>query len=791
MKHRLPVDTANLLALSASALIIGTAPPVIAAEEAAPKPASGGIEEIVVTAQKRAESLQDVPLAVSALASQELADRGLTGLGSFQQGAVPALKVLPFAGSPTTMYVTMRGFAQPNAAQLTMESGVPIYIDDIYAGRPQAQGLDLIELERVEVLRGPQGTLFGKNAAGGAVRFISRKPSGEFGLRQNVDLGNFGYLRSGTHLDLPAFGDLATKLDVLVTRGDGWVENPAAGQGDFGDVDSKAGRFSARWLPSDSVSVDYAFDLIDSESTGGYNQPVATDDPLNIWPPMSARQDESAYPIYRPDSPETLRAHTLDLSWDVSDAMTLRSISGYRKLDSQLYSTSTGAASFPALTPDGSCFAFDGGGNCLYLSSASVLYEVEQTQWSEELQLVGTNGSLEWVGGLFYLHDDGRQLENTFFGMGIPFQLSETGLNFVGPAAAFDPPIDIGSAPKDNDVKNTSWAIFGQATWRPQAFDERLALTAGVRYGKDKKEAARKIGLVYESPNFDTNGDGIGDSAFVTCPCDAVETEESEFSPLAVVSYGWSDDVSTYLRYSTGYRGAGVGPNSETYQAVDADHVYNWEAGLKADLFGHRVRFNLAAFHVDWEDPQLNVQTTSSSTVEFFNGPDQSIDGVEIDLSVMPIDDLIIKLSYAGYRGDNDPAPNPYENPAIEGDESFSSDIVQLPSSSGSISIFYDFLQRDYGTWKLIVDGAGSSSYNTVPKSDPVPGYWLWNARLSLADVPLGAGSLDLSLWGRNLADKEYRVFQYEAPGVTPGTVTTQAVFGTPRTYGLSLAYRY
>ncbi|MGH8446614.1 MAG: TonB-dependent receptor [Solimonas sp.] len=768
----------------------GETPPA-ATPQPTPVPApesTGGIAEIIVTSQKREQSLQEVPLAVSAIGAEELAERGITGLSSFQQGAVPALKVLPFAGSPTTMYVTMRGFAQPNAAQITMEGGVPIYIDDIYAGRPQAQALDLIELERVEVLRGPQGTLFGKNAAGGAVRFISKKPTGEFGLRQNVDIGNFGYWKSDTHVDLPSFAGIATKIDFLATGSDGWTDNPAPGQKDFGALESRAGRFSARWLPIDTLSVDYAFDYIDSNSSGAYNQPVGTSDPLNIWPTTKQRQDKAAYPLYRPYSPETLQAHTLDASWNLSDTTTLRSISGYRDLDSTLYSVSTGAASFPALAADGSCFAFDADGNCLYLSSPTVTYDVKQKQWSEELQLVGTADTLEWVAGLFYLHDEGSQLEATRFGLGVPFTATASGLSFIGPPTALAPPFDIGTPDKNNDVENTSWAAFGQVTWKPEALDRKLALTAGLRFGRDEKKATRRDGRIYDAPDYD------GDVPFATCPCAPVKTADSEFSPLAVASYAWTRDVNTYLRYSTGYRGAGVGTNSDTYRPMKADHVYNWEAGVKADLLKRRLRFNLAAFHEDWKDPQLNVQTTAGgSTVEYFNGPDQTIEGVEIDMSILPIDDLIINLSYAGYKGEHDPAPNPYQNPAVTGDEFVIGDIVQLPSRSGSVAILYDFLHASYGTWKLNVDGSGSSPYATVPNANPVPGYWLWNARLALAGIRVGpgGGALDVTLWGRNLADKEYRVFQYQAPGVVAGTYTEQAVYGMPRSFGLNLAYRY
>lgn len=743
-----------------------------------PEPADpGGIEEVVVTAQKREESLQDIPVAISAIGAAELADRGLTGLSSFQQGAVPALKVLPFAGSPTTLFVTMRGFAQANGGQITQESGVPIYVDDVFVSRPQATGVDMLELERVEVLRGPQGTLFGKNAAGGAVRFISRKPSGEFGVRQNAEMGNFGYWKADTHIDLPSVAGVATKIDFIVTENDGWIENRAADQEDFGRLESMGGRFSALWTPLDRLSLSYAGDYVDAKSTAAYNQNLFTNDPYNVWPATDGRLEETSYPLNRPLSPERVQSHTADVSWEANDGLTIRSITGYRKVDSLLYNTSAGTSAFPVPIP-----GLD------YLSSPTVTYDVSYDQLSQELQFIGSTGNTEWVGGLYYFEDEGTQAEFTQFGVAFPGTVTnEFGIpTQLGTPIALDPLLSLGGVPTSNDVSNRSWAVFGQTTWKPGALEDRLALTLGARYGNDTKEATRNVGGIWDAPAYD------GSPADQICPCAPSKSDENEFSPLAVISYGWTPDVSTYLRYSTGYRGSGVGLNSQTFNAVEADHVYSWESGIKADLFDRRARFNLAAFYQDWEDPQLNVQTVDSSTVEFFNGPDQVIKGIEVDLTVLPIDDLTISLSFAGYDGSRPSAANPYENPAVETDDFVIGNIVQLPARSGSISVIYDFLQTRLGNWQLNVDGNGSSDYATVPNANLLPGYWIWNGRLKLADIQWGSrGALDVALWGRNLADKEYRVFQYQVPGIAPGTFTEQGVYGTPRTYGLSLAYRF
>ncbi|MFP5306177.1 MAG: TonB-dependent receptor plug domain-containing protein, partial [Gammaproteobacteria bacterium] len=200
--------------------------------EPTPPPAARGIEEVVVTAQKRAQSLQDVPIAINALGAEELERRGISGLSGLSAGEIPALRMEPFAGNPSVMEVAIRGLQNPNGTEITQENPVPLYIDDVYFGRQQALTLELGEIERIEVLRGPQGTLFGRNAEGGAVRVVTRAPSGELGLRANAEGGNHGFWKATAHLDLPSFAGFAVKLEGLATDRDGWVRNPDPTQED-------------------------------------------------------------------------------------------------------------------------------------------------------------------------------------------------------------------------------------------------------------------------------------------------------------------------------------------------------------------------------------------------------------------------------------------------------------------------------------------------------------------------------------------------------------------------------
>src|SRR5579859_301264 len=234
-----------------------------------------GLAEIVVTAQKRSESLQSVPLSVAALGSAELERRNISGLGDLMGGQVPSLRIEPFAGNPTVLEIAMRGFIDSNGVNVTNENPVPVYIDAVFYGRQTAVSLQLNEIERIEVLRGPQGTLFGKNAEGGAIRFITKEPTGEFGIRQKVEGGNFGYWNSTTHLDLPSVAGIATKIDFVSSDDDGWQKNPAPGQNNFGRLKYTGARFAALWKPVDGFSAEYAFDWTQVKSTEVFNQLLA------------------------------------------------------------------------------------------------------------------------------------------------------------------------------------------------------------------------------------------------------------------------------------------------------------------------------------------------------------------------------------------------------------------------------------------------------------------------------------------------------------------------------------
>jgi iron complex outermembrane receptor protein len=785
------------------------------ADAGADQGTSSGLQEIVVTSQKRTESLQDVPLSVAAISAEELQRRNISSIGDLMGGQVPSLRIEPFAGNPTVLEVAIRGFIDSNGVNITNENPVPIYIDDVYYGRQSAMSLQLTEIQRIEVLRGPQGTLFGRNAEGGAVRIVSKDPTGELGLRQKIETGNFGYWNATTHLDLPSVAGVATKIDFLATNNHGWQTNSAPGQDNFGKLKSLGARFTALWKPTDNFSAEYSYDWTQLKSTEVFNQQLASNDLFQhlftpagvptgqtIWPTQTSTATSIPYPVYRPLDNQKFTGHRLQANWTLSPEVSVKSITSYRDDSSPLWNTASTSASVPALV-----FGPLGAG-LGYLSAPTVLYDINHNQFSQEFQLTGTEEHVTWVAGLFYFNEHGSQLEKTYFGTSFP-NAQLTFLNpapgifipapvSMGNAVALDPPFAVPGSMTGALVHNRSYAAYGQATWRPAGFDQ-FSLTGGVRVGRDEKDATRPTGGVWNqvtypdpvtqqipAPNFDCT--------VTPRPAQCTSSySQTKVLPMASIAYDWTKDLNTYVRYSTGYQTAVVGLASQTFKPVKASTVDSFELGAKAEFFGHRARINAAVFYLNWKDPQENVQTASSSTVEYFTGPTIHTSGLELDTSFLPLDNLTLNVALNYLHGSQAVSVNPFPNPNVPVSAPVTNQLIEMPKFTGSVSMLWDIARTAYGRWHLDVDVNGTSRYYTVPQStQTVPEYTLLNARFGLAEIQTGTGRVDVSLWGRNLTNKSYETFLYNFPASVPlnpqaPLVGTAASFGQPRTYGIAV----
>ena len=397
------------------------------------------VEELVVTAQKREESLQEVPLSVTALTSEELEVLGVRSLRDLIDGVIPSLKVSPYPSTPATLNLTMRGTSASDAGSVFTELPVGVYIDGVYVGRAQGVGVDIVDVERLEVLRGPQGTLYGRNSVGGAVNFVSKKPTGEFSFRQTASGGtNWGEWDSVTQVDLPGWswlgGEFKTRFSYLRSEEDGWVDNTSNIDNfdtNYWAQSKEAWRAALRWEWSD-VTLDYSFDnsrneiaqaffqihsgsafgirdgatlpgactsLTSGSNAAALNACAAAANPagaygLNLRPYLSAndeRLEETPYPLQlTPASVDTF-GHAVNVTWDALDALQIKFISSYREVE-QLSSINYGGVFGVGLT------------------NAPDFGHIEQDQFSQEVQFLGNflDGKVDYVAGVYYYQENVR-----------------------------------------------------------------------------------------------------------------------------------------------------------------------------------------------------------------------------------------------------------------------------------------------------------------------------------------------------------------------------------------------
>jgi iron complex outermembrane recepter protein len=734
--------------------------PIIAASSAQAQEAGdtrrATLEEVVITAQKREEGLQDAALSVQALSGDELLERGVFSIKDLQAGAIPSVRIAPFFGRASAVSLSMRGIASGDVTQISRDPSFGIYIDGVYLGRVQGLGIDLLDVERMEVLRGPQGTLFGRNAVGGALSIVSKQPTGEAGLKQRFGFSNFNGLESRTNLDLPKLGDVSIKIDGLFSERDGWVSNPwpdAAQDYDYNASQRQGLRISALWEPAERTDVLYAYDTSRDRQTSGYPH---IDSFIDDRPRVAligvedGRVSRTRIPAPLRPSVAKVEGHTLHIAQELSDSITLKSITAYRDLDQDQKDQWAGSFVGPDVTGRG--FNWTG---------RYSLATVEQDQVSQELQLLGNTERLQYVLGAFYFKEDMADTADTLWT-----------LRYINDGTAVEP-LGLLRPSRGSEAEATSKALFAQATWTPPVAGDRVDLTFGLRYTDDEKSGA----LVGTDRTFEFDSDRT--------------------DPLLVFAYRWNDDMNSYLRWSTAYRAGGANSRSESYAPFGDEEVMAWELGHKMSFLEGRARLNLAAYHMDYDDQQFTFTSPFNPSVsETVNIDDTvKIRGLEADFELAPMPGLIVTLNYAYTDVDSPLVRNPFFDLAPDQvrDEFFQPEGGLTPKHAATAAFDYQFPATRFGSPRARVDFAYSDSMLvSALATEETDSYTLVNGRLTLEDIPFsfGGAGLEVALWGRNILDKEYRYFTatLDATGFSGANV---AWYGTPRTYGVDLTLRF
>ncbi|WP_380878626.1 TonB-dependent receptor [Sphingomonas sp. DBB INV C78] len=705
-------------------LLVGTAgiTPAIAQDAA-----SDGIEEIVVTAQKREESLQDTPISIAAFGAKDLESKAITGLVDLRAN-VPNLQLTPHPNSAATTQIFMRGVGLSDD-QITQDGGVAVYMDGVYIARSQGQALEVADLERVEVLRGPQGTLYGRNATGGAINFITKKPDlGDFGFKGQVTIGNYDNLRIKGAVNVPIGDTFAARFSYMNAQQDGFIKNPGTQVKRWGDKDREAMRADVLWEPSDSISLRYSYDRSEINDTPIY---VA----LSPLHPLTIPRPDAGSPLVRDVVPNdvTSQGHSLIGEWEAADWLTIRSITAYRKLDNfQNQDYLTGAIGPFPLQKNQS--------------------RAKQDQWSQEIQFVGDalDGGLQYVAGFYYFTEEGSNFSNSY---------SPPTLTRSFTTATID---------------NESYALFGQATWTPEWIDRRLHITIGARQSWDQRAATLvRQTQVGGGPIVPVPGMGDGDRKF------------NDFSPSFVLAFDATESVNVYAKAVKGYKSGGFNIRASSIaafnQGFDPETLWSYEAGMKGQFLDNRVRLNIAAFVSNYKDIQINVQSdpTNVRITDVLNAGKATVKGVEADLTLAPVRDLRVTFNYGYLDAQYDEVIN-----AAGVDVADNYRFTNAPKHTIAFDVRYDLPPTPIGTLTANVNYTMQSdkfTNSTISGGKYIIGdYGLLNARLDLGDIP-GVDGVRLGLWGRNLTDKEYYIMQFNIG--RPG-----ALFGEPRTYGLDLS---
>jgi iron complex outermembrane receptor protein len=679
------------------------------------------IEEIVVTAQRREEQLQSVPLAVSAFGADQIEALQIDVVKDIGQN-VPNLQTYTVTAGAQAMQVHARGASVQNPGFNVSESPVGFYMDDVYHGRLASINMDLADVERIEVLRGPQGTLYGRNTIAGAVKIITRTPGDETWAKGTAGAGNYDTFKVTGSVGGPIeSGSLAGSISfVYDDRGDGWQTNPITND-DPGEYENKAVRGKLHWYGTDKLDIVLSAWVVDGENDGYNGVPYA---------PFVATGEERGTPLggfYDNFSPagvnygDTSQAGgSITLAYDFGGA-TLKSITGYSSIEDK--------------------FGFDlGGGGAAGFPGASGLLVTSDSDMdtvSEELQLLGDafGDKLDWLIGLFYMNEDGSQVYSG-------------DLVIPGPITIFDFTENIES-------ETDSYAAFAEGTWH---FTDRLSMVGGVRWTNDEKEYANTC---------------VG----TTCNGGPASLDEDfdEVTGKIGFDYKLSDDALLYLTFAQGFQAGGFqtlcfgnltgGCAGKPYDPQTVDSI---EAGIKSDLLGNTLRVNLSGFYAMYDDIQQTglfdpTPALPGSGDEGFplqNVGDVDVYGAELEVAWAPVDNLSI-FGFVGWQESDYGTINPLSTAALAGADELPSN----PDLTAKIGFTYtmpvsEMLEFFYGLDVYYSDEYYSTVDNVLLIDD-----------FTRVNGFLGIGQPDqrwqVVLTGQNITDEEDVVSGIYFTGVT------------------------
>ena len=777
--------------LGASALVMAGYAGSAAAQARPPAGAqSSGLEEVVVTAQRREEKLQEVPLSITAITAAELDTRGIQSTLDLSATA-PNLFARANPGAAGIATVGIRGSVSGQPA-IWVDSPIGLYLDGVYLGKAQGGVMDVVDIERVEVLRGPQGTLFGRNTEGGAINFVSRQPSGDFRGTAEIDGGNYNHWIGRLNMDLPQWGVLSASLAARKETMDGWAEN-RTGPKDMGELDKEAYRAALKFDFTDDFTASYAYDYSKTDNTPTVTSLLALSGWAGTFPsvfgPGLGDAIEDAMEPYvqtsRPDKVSTppdfplwertkTSSHTVVLDWHATDTENFKYVFSSRSMD---YSDQQSINGTPLTVIETGLPA------PVNFWGMSAVYNriTDYDQASHELQWLGDHDKVNYVLGLYYFEDDGQTRDPQNFSM-------------------------FGQAPLEVEyAANTeAEAIYGQIDWE---FIDRWTLTAGIRYTTETRD-----GFTHQWLTNGYKGDFVTDDP-ATCaaarqsclPKTKYSEDFSGTTPMGALSFRYSDNVNFFARVARGFKSGGFSSElirPEVTTPYDPEFSTAYELGVKSTLWDGRAILNATVFYTDLTDLQTTILVAGTTQSILQNAGEGTRQGFELESRVRVTDGWTLGLNY-GYLDadfdkylDNSFAPG---RPIIDTADNRLPGYA--PENTLGINVDGRLLETQYGTLRLIADYTYMSKYYlyacnkslTSPDAggsflcslDDIPSSDQTNLRLLFADIPAGPGTLDLSLLVKNLTDSDKQTQGIDF------SMFRSANWQDPRTWLLTAAYKW
>jgi len=715
-------------------------------------------QEIVVTARRTEENVQRVPSAISAFNERSL-DRiqatDTTGL----QGAVPNLNIVQGRGSSNATNIFIRGIGQPDALQ-TFDPAVGVYVDDVYFSRIRGNQLDLLDLERIEVLRGPQGTLYGKNTIGGAIKFVSRKPGQDFRANGSIAVGSYDQLDLKGAASGPVTDTLAVGFAVMRSMRDGYVKDSFRRQR-YNDKDSIGGRAAVAFTPSSKVRLDLSADYSHDDGALNVGRPVNNlTTILGVPLPVADKVGSGGYkwrgrttPGFPNSTKLTHWGTSATLAVDLTDALTLKSITAYRNLKTDDY-----------IDIDATPYEI-----------GDVFVGVRQHQTSQEFQLAYSGEKLSGVAGLYYLDERVKSHQEAYAD------------DFLG-AAFFNSRF---LRTVDDRLKTRSYAAYTNASYE---VIPDVRLSAGIRYTKETKDYFRTTSTFFSLlPSFN--------STYAFAPPRGKWTDTS---PMASIDWQATKGLMLYARVAKGFKSGGFNGRSNTPRESTEyapEKALSYEAGFKSRI-ANQLTLNGSVFTTTYKDFQARVSGIDDDPVTGIPSPKLSvlnagklrINGAELEAAWTPLTGLLIdtQIGYldAKYKEFDDATftlfggSRAFQTPAFapKWTARFGAQYAFDLGNSGAITVGGQ--ARYKSRTALAVDNTFSNSKTEIDGLFQ-KGYWTEDARIVYETE---GKHFALGLYGNNLSNRAYKTDAQEFSSV--GSIRT-VYYGAPRTVTLRFTARY